>query len=158
MFRSSWYAAAATAAALALGACASNTDSNMSSALESNARTTTTTTTTEQTTTTAQAAQSAQAATPAQPDAAAPAPTGEYTDAQLRSFAAAAVEIQPISQRLATATPEQRTAAADQIRTILTRNNLDGATYNAIAARAQTDAAFASRIAALSPQATTPQG
>lgn len=157
MFRSSWYAAAATAAALALGACASNADSNMSSALESNARTTTTTTT-EQTTTTAQAAPPAQTAAPAQPDPSAPAPTGEFTDAQLRSFAAAAVEIQPISQRLATATPEQRTAAADQIRTILTRNNLDGATYNAIAARAQTDSAFAARIAALSPQATTPQG
>jgi hypothetical protein len=72
-----------------------------------------------------------------------------FTDATLRAFAAASVEIDPLSRNLATATPEQRTAATEQIRQILQRNNLDSATYNAIAARAQADPALASRIASL---------
>jgi hypothetical protein len=72
-----------------------------------------------------------------------------FNDTTLRSFAAASVEIEPITRTLATATPEQRTQATEQIRQILQRNNLDSATYNAIAARAQSDTAFAARIAAL---------
>jgi hypothetical protein len=72
-----------------------------------------------------------------------------FTDETLRAFAAASVEIDPISRTLASATPEQRTQATEQIRQILQRNNLDSATYNAIAARAQSDPAFAQRIAAL---------
>lgn len=98
----------------------------------------------------------AQTATPAptQQAQATPAPTTPvapttYTDEQLRSFARAAIEIDPISRTLANATPEQTTAATEQIRQILARNNIDSATYNAIASRAQTDTALAQRIAAL---------
>jgi hypothetical protein len=69
-----------------------------------------------------------------------------YSDAQLRSFAEASMEINPIASTLSTATPEQRSAAAEQILGILQRNNLDAATYNAIASRAQSDPSFAERI------------
>ena len=72
-----------------------------------------------------------------------------FSDANLRAFAAASTEIEPINRTLTSATPEQRTAAAGQIRAILARHNLDGATYNAIASRAQSDPAFAERIRAL---------
>lgn len=71
-----------------------------------------------------------------------------FTDAQVQSFAAASLEIDPINRQLATATPEQRAQAAEQIRAILARHNLDGATYNAIATAAQTDQTLAARIAA----------
>lgn len=91
---------------------------------------------------------------PAQQAPATPAPTTPvtpttFTDDQLRSFARAAIEIDPISRTLSTATPEQQATATEQIRAILTRNNLDGATYNAIAAQAQRDPTFAQRIASL---------
>lgn len=91
---------------------------------------------------------------PAQQAQATPAPTPPvtpttFTDDQLRSFARAAIEIDPISRTLSTATPEQQAAATTQIREILTRNSLDGATYNAIAAQAQRDPTFAQRIASL---------
>lgn len=72
-----------------------------------------------------------------------------FSDANVRAFAAASAEIEPINRTLAAAPPEQRTAAAEQIRTILERHNLDGATYNAIASRAQSDPAFAERIRTL---------
>lgn len=72
-----------------------------------------------------------------------------FSDVTLRAFVAASAEIDPISRSLATATPEQRTQATEQIRQILQRNNLDSATYNAIASRAQADPAFAARVAAL---------
>jgi hypothetical protein len=74
---------------------------------------------------------------------------GGFTDAQLRAFAQASLEIDPISRGLANATPAEQTQAANQIREILERNNLDGATYNAIVAQAQTDAELSARIAAL---------
>lgn len=90
------------------------------------------------------------------PSSAPPAPmhdatpaSGTFTDDQLRSFAAASTEINPIAGTLSTATPEQRTAGADQIRAILQRNNLDVDTYNAIASQAQSDPAFAERIRSL---------
>lgn len=76
-----------------------------------------------------------------------------FSDANVRAFAAASAEIEPINRTLGAATPEQRTAAAEQIRTILERHNLDGATYNAIAGRAQGDPAFAERIRTLSSPA-----
>src|SRR5262245_47080624 len=95
----------------------------------------------------AQANAQAGAQTPAATAQAAPAQT--FTDAQLHSFATASAEIDPINRTLATASAEQRTAAAAQIRTVLQRNNLDSATYNAIAAQAQTDTALAARINAL---------
>lgn len=78
-----------------------------------------------------------------------------FTDAQLQSFVTASRQIEPLNRQVASATPEQRTAPATQIRGVLTQNNLDGATYNAIATRAQTDPALASRIAALQ---TNPNG
>lgn len=106
---------------------------------------------------------SAQTATPApaQQAQAAPAPATPmtpttFTDDQLRSFSRAAVEIDPISRTLSTATPEQQATATTQIRAILARNNLDGATYNAIAAQAQRDPTFAQRIASLNQ--TNPNG
>ena len=85
------------------------------------------------------------------PQPAAPAAPATYTDAQLRSFAVAARQIQPLNAQLTSGTPEQRTAATTQVRAILQQNNLDGATYNAIAAKAQSDPAFAARISALAP-------
>jgi hypothetical protein len=107
----------------------------------------------------------ARAATPApQAEAATPAPQQEaqvapspapaaaptsFTDAQLQSFVTASRQIEPLNRQVATASPDQRAQLATQIRAILTQNNLDGATYNAIATRAQTDQALASRIAAI---------
>jgi len=76
-----------------------------------------------------------------------------FGDDSLLAFARASIEIQPITDSLATATPEQRTQATEQIRQILERNNLDSATYNAIAARAQSDQALAARIQDLHRQA-----
>jgi len=78
------------------------------------------------------------------------------SDPQLRAFIAASDEIQPLSQQLATATPEQRTALAEQIRAVLARNNIDLEAYNGIAAQAQTDTELAARIAALRATPTTP--
>jgi hypothetical protein len=78
------------------------------------------------------------------------APAASFTDEQLRSFAAASKEINPIGSTLSTATPEQRAAATDQIRSILQQNNLDAATYNAIATQARSDPALAARIRDLS--------
>lgn len=80
--------------------------------------------------------------------AAASAPT-TFTDAQLQSFVAASAEIDPLNRQLATATPEQRTQIAMQIRTSLERNNLTIEAYNGIAARAQSDPALGQRIAQL---------
>lgn len=102
----------------------------------------------------APAAQPSAAPTPAP---ATPAPTS-FTDAQLRSFAAAAVEINPIAAQLQTATPEQRTALVTQIRAALERNNIDEATYNAVASQAQADPTLATRIRTLHEQATAPNG
>lgn len=90
---------------------------------------------------------------PAQPPAQAqPAQPSTFTDAQLRSFAAASAEIDPLNRNLASASAEQRTQITGQIRAALERNNLDSDTYNAIAARAQSDRQLAARIAALHPQ------
>ena len=85
-----------------------------------------------------------------------------FTDAQLQSFIAASTAIDPINRTLATATPEQRTEAATQIRAILQQNNLTFEQYNGIASRAQADTALAARINALAQpaapaDATTPQ-
>lgn len=74
-----------------------------------------------------------------------------FSDAQVQAFAAASLEIDPISRDLAAASAEERAQGAEQIRQILARHNLDGATYNAIATRAQTDQALQQRIASLRP-------
>lgn len=79
-----------------------------------------------------------------------------FSDDSLRAFARASIEIQPLTNSLGTATPEQQAQVTEQIRQILERNNLDGATYNAIAQRAQADEAFAARIQDLHRQAQTP--
>jgi len=79
-----------------------------------------------------------------------------FTDAQLQAFAQASAEIDPLNRSLATATPEQRSEAAMQIRSVLLRHNIDQATYNGIAARAQTDQALAQRIA--QARTAVPQG
>ncbi|MBK6703080.1 MAG: DUF4168 domain-containing protein [Caulobacteraceae bacterium] len=72
------------------------------------------------------------------------------------AFARASIEIQPLTAGLSTATPEQQAQITEQIRQILERNNLDSATYNAIAQRAQTDQAFAARVQDLYRQAQAP--
>lgn len=162
MSRLSWLAAAA-ALALTAGCVHDDSTSASSSAATRTAstteRTTTTTTTapstssapsTSTTTTQSTTTQSAQATTPATP--------GTYTDAQLRSFVTASAEIDPLNRQLATATGEQRTAIVGQIRASLERNSIDSATYNAIAAQAQTDTALAARVAALRSPTTAPQG
>ncbi|HVK79395.1 MAG TPA: DUF4168 domain-containing protein [Verrucomicrobiae bacterium] len=79
-----------------------------------------------------------------------------FTDAQVTAFAAASTEIDPISQRLASATPEQRTEAATQIRAILQRHSLDANTYNAIATQAQTDTALQARVTAARASTAAP--
>lgn len=79
-----------------------------------------------------------------------------FTDDSLRAFARASIEIQPLTAGLTTATPEQQAQVTEQIRQILQTNNLDSATYNAIAQRAQTDQAFAARVQELHRQAQAP--
>jgi hypothetical protein len=72
------------------------------------------------------------------------------SDDTLRRFLAAAAEVQPIAQGIsAESTEAQRQQASDQIGAVLQRHQIDSATYNAIAQRAQTDAALAARINAL---------
>ncbi len=77
----------------------------------------------------------------------------EFTDAQLRSFIAASTEINPLSQSLGAATPEQQQAIAAQIRAALQTNNLSIEAYNGIASQAQSDPALAARINALAAPA-----
>jgi len=79
-----------------------------------------------------------------------------FSNDSLRAFARASIEIQPLTDSLGTATPEQQAQVTEQIRQVLERNELDGATYNAIAQRAQADEAFAARIQDLHRQAQAP--
>jgi hypothetical protein len=141
MLKTSLFAASA---AVALAACAGHTgtQSAMNTTSSAAAPAPAATPTPEATPAPQAAPQAAPSATPATPTT--------FTDAQLRSFAAAAREIQPLNAQMTSGTPEQRTAATTQVRSILQRNNLDGATYNAIAAKAQAEPAFAARIASLS--------
>lgn len=82
--------------------------------------------------------------------------TATFSDAQVQAFVAASTEIDPISQRLASATPAQRTEGGAQIRAILQRHHLDSNTYNAIATQAQTDTALQARINAARGSTTAP--
>ena len=134
MSKFSWLAAAAVTA---LAACAGTQDTETQASAASAVQT-----------------PAPQTAPMTSPPAATPATPATYTDAQLRSFAAAAREINPLNAQVATATPEQRAALVVQIRDILARNNIDSATYNAIASQAQADPALATRIAGLN--VTTP--
>ena len=72
-----------------------------------------------------------------------------FTDAQLQGFVRASAEIDPLNRQLATATGDQRTQLATQIRDSLARNNLDLQTYNVIAQRSQSDPQIAARITAI---------
>lgn len=74
---------------------------------------------------------------------------GSVTNAELVNFIGASEEIDPINRGLVNATAEQRAQAAQQIRAILVRYNLDTTTYNGIAVRAQNDQTFAERLANL---------
>lgn len=151
----------AAVAAVALSACSSMGTSQSASAhaapttqSASSSSATSRQTPAPEPSTTAQATPPAEA-TASPPGSTTSTPTS-FTDAQLRSFAAAAKEIQPINAQLTSGTPEQRAAATAQVRQILARNNLDGATYNAIAAQAHADPALAQRIAALSTPSNSP--
>lgn len=75
-----------------------------------------------------------------------------YTDAQLQAYVAASREIEPISNRIAQMTPEERTQATAQITAILRRHDLTGDVYNGIETQARTDDALAQRLAALQLQ------
>lgn len=81
-----------------------------------------------------------------------------FSQSQLQAFVRAAEAIEPINQRIATATPEERAAAAAQIRSILEQNGLDAASYNAIATRAQSDATLRARIEEMRRPGSTSQG
>jgi hypothetical protein len=146
--------AVAAVAALGAAACSGNQSARneTQSAATSSTPSATARTTTPAPSATPAPAQQAQTTPAPGATTTAPAAPTTFTDAQLRSFAAAATEIDPISRTLATATPEQQAAAAEQIRQILSRNNIDSATYNAIAAQAQRDPTFAARIQTLSRQ------
>ena len=75
-----------------------------------------------------------------------------FSDAQLSAFIAASAEIQPLNASLASGTPEQRAATAEQIRSILQRNNLDLETYNGIAAQIRANPELQARLNALAQQ------
>ncbi len=83
---------------------------------------------------------------PSPPPAAQTQASANYTDAQLTAFVAASAEVQPLTESLAAATPEARTATTAQIGAALERHNISAAAYNDIATRAQTDTALAGRI------------
>jgi hypothetical protein len=85
---------------------------------------------------------------PAQTQASAGA-QANYTDAQVRAFAAASDEITPVQRAAGSSalTPAQ----VDTIRAALGRHHLDGATYNAMAQRLRTDTQFAARVDSLRP-------
>ena len=87
--------------------------------------------------------------------AAAQAAQQTYTDAQLRAYVAASREVEPISGRIAQMSPQERTQATTQIRTILRRHEITGDQYNAIESQARTDETLAQRIAALHVQNLT---
>jgi len=131
------HALCAAAAAITLAGCASNSG-----------------TSSEASNTPAPAAAAPATSAAPTPEAAAPmtpATPGTYTDAQLRSFGTAAHDIQPLNAQLSSPDAATKNAAVEQVRAILARNNLDAATYNAIAQQAQADPALAARIASLSP-------
>ncbi len=69
-----------------------------------------------------------------------------FSDAQVASFAAASVEIDPVARDLANASETEQAEGAEHIRQILDRHGLDGATYTAIATTAQTDPDLQQRI------------
>lgn len=72
--------------------------------------------------------------------------SANFTDEQLSAFVAASTEVQPLTEGLAIATPEARTAATAQIGAALERHSISAAAYNDIATRAQTDTVLGARI------------
>lgn len=148
---------AGAALTFSLGACASSMNDDppsMSLTQSSSARTTSSSSTTAapsssaSTSSSTETAQAEPATPPAEP-ATAGAATGasvEYTDAQLRGFVAASTAIRA-AQPAAGAQPTPDQVA--QIRAALESNGLDRDTYNAIATRMRTDAAFNTRVESL---------
>jgi len=148
---------AGAALTFSLGACASSMNDDppsMSLTQSSSARTTSSSSTTAapsssaSTSPSTETAQAEPATPPAEP-ATAGAATGasvEYTDAQLRGFVAASTAIRA-AQPAAGAQPTPDQVA--QIRAALESNGLDRDTYNAIATRMRTDAAFNTRVESL---------
>ncbi|HVY86985.1 MAG TPA: DUF4168 domain-containing protein [Caulobacterales bacterium] len=91
-----------------------------------------------------------------QPSAAAPAQgaapsNSNFSDAQLRNFAQASVEIDRIKQQTQSngATPD----SAAQMRSVLQQHQLNAADYNNIVAALQTNPALAQRVATLRAEA-----
>lgn len=148
---------AGAALTFSLGACASSMNDDppsMSLTQSSSARTTSSSSTaaapssSASTSSSTETAQAEPATPPAEP-ATAGAATGanvEYTDAQLRGFVAASTAIRA-AQPAAGAQPTPDQVA--QIRAALESNGLDRDTYNAIATRMRTDAAFNTRVESL---------
>lgn len=92
---------------------------------------------------------------PPQAQTTTPAPV---TDAELRNFAAARVEIEPLNARPQT-TDAERQAVLTAMRASLERHSLTGLRYNEIVAAVQADPALQRRLAALTPQRpATPPG
>jgi hypothetical protein len=86
------------------------------------------------------------------------APTAPVTDVELRNFAAARAEIEPLNARPAT-TDADRQANITAMRTSLQNHSLTGVRYNEIVAAVQADPALQRRLAALTPQRqATPPG
>ena len=75
------------------------------------------------------------------------APAATYSDSQLHDFAGASVELDQLKRGLGDnpSTDEQQRAATEA-QAVLQRHNMDAATYNAIASRANADEALAQRI------------
>lgn len=80
------------------------------------------------------------------------------SDDQLRAFITASAEIEPLSATLTSGTETERAQAAEQIRSILARNNLTIEVYNGIAAQARTNAELQARLQALNAPADAPSG
>jgi hypothetical protein len=112
-------------------------------------------------------AQMTPATPPAQTTQTPPAATSSaYTDAQVRSFATARTQIDPIRNTLPTLSTSDRAQANARISGILRTNNLTMDQYNSIASAARADTALNARIngaggsaaagAATMPPTTTP--
>lgn len=74
-----------------------------------------------------------------------------FTDAQLRSYAAARDEITPLQETFGAQTPERQQQITAEIAAIQQRHSIDPTTYNQIARAANEDRTFAARLAAVQP-------
>lgn len=147
--------AAAVLVSLAVGACASNKGADAASTEAAPAATAAAPQ--------APSADEPQATNPVSPTSPVPGPTS-FTEAQVRSFAQASVEVDQVQARhqsgLSSGTAEQQAAARQamnvELAAVLQRHSIDPATYNNIARAARSDPALAQRITALRAQAGAP--